>query len=99
MASNFSRIANGCVEDPISQLQLNATWNSTSHAAIHDNDVARGFDALVAHEWSVRLRLDLQSFIQFLGICIRLFISYQKFKCFTGLPNNIEFDNLGKKIT
>jgi len=56
MASNFSRIANGCVEDPISQLQLNATWNSTSHAAIHDNDVARGFDALVAHEWSVRLR-------------------------------------------
>ena len=55
-ARNFRHLPHGCIDEPVSELQLAALWPSTSGDAIMDNEVNKGFDPLSAPEWSLRLR-------------------------------------------
>nr|CAB3265374.1 rab3 GTPase-activating protein catalytic subunit-like [Phallusia mammillata] len=55
LASNFNTLLTGCLDDPVTELHLAATWPYRTGDMIIDNDVHSDYDPLKAPRWSIRL--------------------------------------------
>ncbi|XP_076800537.1 rab3 GTPase-activating protein catalytic subunit-like isoform X1 [Clavelina lepadiformis] len=55
VASHFGTLLYGCLEDPVTELQLAAVWPSMTGDLVIDNDIHSDFKPLSAPRWVVRL--------------------------------------------